>query len=166
MPSLRRAEELYPAPQLTDTEWSYFAGILDGEGTIRVVRGNDSVRRHAGWSTRYAGAISIVNTSEPLIRWIQERFGGTPHLIKAHGPLSKLPIWDWKIQGRRTVTILKSVLPYLVIKRSRASLVIRLYSEGSWGHGGSRLRTCTSAAEMARRDALYQESRARRTEGK
>lgn len=146
-----KAEKIYPAPKLKATDWAYFAGILDGEGTIRIAKGIS--RKHENWNIRYAGRLSIVNTSTELLEWLQERFPATVCHLLPQNHLSKLPCWDWKVQGRRTVTMLQKCLPYLVCKRERAFLVLKLYSEGSWKYGGGKART--NPEEMARREILF-----------
>jgi hypothetical protein len=38
MPQRKTPESVYPAPKLTDIEWSYIAGIVDGEGSVGINR--------------------------------------------------------------------------------------------------------------------------------
>ena len=91
--------------EIAATEAAYFAGILDGEGTI-TFRGDRSVR------------ITIGNTSWPLMEWLC-RYGGTIHAVKEIP--NRLPVWRWSISHRSDVIALLRVLePYLLIKRDRA----------------------------------------------
>lgn len=73
---LRQRQAALPA--LTDAEWGYVAGMIDGEGTIGVYsRG----KQHCGSRQRtpgrsYRPRIQIANTSRALMDWLVAKLGG------------------------------------------------------------------------------------------
>lgn len=146
----------YRAPNLTEIEWAYLAGIIDGEGTIRISRGSRKLPDALGWSRRYAGNIRITSTSDILQQWISKRVGDHWSNYSPKPPsISVLPIRVWYASGFRCVGLIERLLPYLTIKRARAIKVLELYSTGEWKYGGAR-KMRTSCAEMSRRELLYQ----------
>jgi len=109
----------------TEAELAYFAGILDGEGCFGISR---CVKRgHPAYHTR----VSVTNTSAQLMRWLLDHFGGavclrskTQHSNPNANPLRWKPSFEWKCADKAVAEFLPLVLPYLVIKREQATLVI------------------------------------------
>ncbi|MDQ3964000.1 MAG: hypothetical protein M3277_08845 [Actinomycetota bacterium] len=98
------------------TKLAYLAAIIDGEGCIS--RGDV---QHRQWQ------VTITNTSPELKRWLRPlggRFYWMPRQARPDGTLRR-PIWVWKVVAARDVlAVLRAVLPFLVIKRAKAELVI------------------------------------------
>ncbi len=104
-------------------ELAYLAGLIDGEGTISI---GYCYRNHKSGRKRYHKAImSISNTDYRLIEWIKNLFGGYVGVKKYEGKTYKT-IYRWSIDGTNIDNILKSVSPYLIIKREQAFLVLEL----------------------------------------
>jgi len=102
------------------TEWSveelaYFAGVLDGEGSFSI---GGSSRSHI-----HATQINVGNTDLRLLHWIVERFGGNVHVERRHNP-AHAKIWRWYSHVGNLDQMIRAVLPYLVIKREQAELVL------------------------------------------
>ena len=100
------------------TELAYLAGIIDGDGfiSIRPVNNTRKIAIHIG----------VVSTDLPLLEWIVERFGGYVY----HRPApKKKPHWktkyEWRLQHQHIVPVLKSIMPYLIIKKEHARLAIK-----------------------------------------
>jgi hypothetical protein len=89
----------------------YLAGIIDGEGHIRV----------AVSCYRYQYArVQVTNTCKPLLDAIQKNFGGK---IISHGPRSNpkwSECWKWDTAGQNAIEVLEAVLPFLIVKREDA----------------------------------------------
>jgi len=97
-----------------DIQLSYLAGIMDGEGTFYIgVNGN-----------KFNSRMYVVNTDERLIEWLKNTFGG---LVYKRNSL-KNPQWktryEWIIEKSRIDPICKAVIPFLIIKRDQAELMI------------------------------------------
>lgn len=104
---------------LSPEEWAYLAGIIDGEGTICMYR--------LGLKYKcYTVRVHFSNTNPVLIKWVSDRLGG---YIKLDNNSSRHENWKdaytWSITHRvNIVWFLEHVLPYLVIKKQQAQIVI------------------------------------------
>jgi hypothetical protein len=65
---------------LSDTELAYAAGIFDGEGCLSLAHRG---KRGSGYITP---SLQVGNTNEPLLRWLQECFGGGVYHNKESRP--------------------------------------------------------------------------------
>ena len=100
---------------LSAAELAYFAGLVDGEGSIYLrkgERGNLQMR------------LQMVNTNELLIDWVQIRFGGRKYLVERVTRANHKPLYHWHLPSQSAVEVLRSITPYLVAKRAQADLAI------------------------------------------
>jgi hypothetical protein len=135
----------------SQTVLAYFAGILDGEGNVSIERvaPNAKQRTH---NPRHQARVTVVNTSPELIEWLVAHFGGTVQARKID-PLKHKQTWAWRLAEIPVLALLKLTLPYLVIKRRQAELVIE-FVEGRVNFRGYKMIT---PEELARRDRLWNE---------
>jgi hypothetical protein len=104
------------------TDIAYIAGILDGEGYIGVKRG--SVRK--GCANRsYHARIQVRMVNESAIAFIAETLGGWYFQEKAHAAKGR-PLFCFQASDASAETILRTVLPYLRVKRGAAEIVLAL----------------------------------------
>jgi hypothetical protein len=113
---------------LTPEEWAYFAGIIDGEGTINFYKHNTK--------NAYRAFVVIANTDVALLEWIRKRFpGGSETWYRNRvsrfpegGALKDICQLRW---NKRSVLkeLLTGILPYLVVKRAGAERVLVWASE-------------------------------------
>ncbi len=99
------------------TDLAYFAGLIDGEGTIGFAGvGHDA----------YLCRFAMGNTNLRLLHWVQQRFGGTVIRERRITPGSHRwkPIFRWVATAEDIEEILVAVLPYLVGKREQAELML------------------------------------------
>lgn len=118
---------------------AYFAGILDGEGTISMddkrigkskSRGiRKSFRPYKGKIRIYRARVvfgchlSICNTDPRIMNWLVQNFGGAISVSKrmhAHWAI-KL---TWFASCKSICEILEACLPYLILKKDQAILMI------------------------------------------
>ena len=96
----------------------YLAGIIDGEGSFYI--GQDA-KRERNFNSR----IVIVNTDIKLIDWLHKTFGGLVYSRKS----IKHPTWkrkyEWIINKSEILNISKAMLPYLIIKKEHAIVMIK-----------------------------------------
>jgi hypothetical protein len=117
------SEERIQAMDLTPTEWAYLAGIIDGEGSIQIVRYPPKPR----YKTRiYQLGLYVTNTNRPLMDWIETKLGGYRfHQSKRYaGKGGRHQYWQWKASTRHAMAILKGVRPYLIGKAEQADVGI------------------------------------------
>ena len=117
---------------VSSEEWAYLAGIIDGEGTIQL--GQPSTRYNGGNNFKYM--IRIYNTDSSLIDWIKERFGGNTRVHnrgKAGEAFGKKPMYmvDWR-NVDDIGDILLGVLPYLVVKKKLATVLMNFITVPQW----------------------------------
>ena len=101
----------------SQTTLAYAAGILDGEGHFSIIFHRPHNRHHA--------IVGVMNTNKDLMEWLKSTFGGA--IYHRVGPYNK-PHWkdryEWRLHQRAQEAVLPSVLPFLIIKREQAKLII------------------------------------------
>lgn len=112
--------------KLSDTQWAYLAGIMDGEGSFSIARGGRKPsyghpKGYVNWQLK----ISIGNTNENLHEWLLEYVGGAKYL----GHRSKTDKhkfgYNWQLHGKGNMkAFIEGVLPYLVLKKKQAILAL------------------------------------------
>jgi len=95
--------------EIPETEISYMAGILDGEGWI-------SLEKSKG---RLTPLIGVSNNSLILLTYLKERLGG--QIYHRQDGTFNLKI----VSIPQTYAVLKLLEPYLIVKRGQAQLVIQ-----------------------------------------
>lgn len=111
------------AINLTPTELAYIAGLFDGEGTISLI-GNQGHRTKPAPNGYVSARVEISNTNRVLIDWLQVRLGGQVHTTGKYSPTCKQG-YKWRAaMTQPALDILEAVLPYLVIKRAQAEIVL------------------------------------------
>jgi hypothetical protein len=134
----RRNDRIKPYPSVTipkdETKLAYFAGILDGEGSLGFVKDETM-------QTGTRPYVNVTNTSEELIKWIVENFGGRILVRKPpKGHFGKKKCITWRVE--RTIDIyllLKKITPFLVVKKDKAIELLnfvetRLREKGMLGY--------------------------------
>jgi len=105
---------------LQEIDKAYLAGIIDGEGCIQLVKKSNN---HS-----FDARLSITNTNQDLLDWIYKRIGG---LYYKNSWTYKQPTWkerhDLIFTNQKARSILHTVLPYLVIKKPQAELVLSYF---------------------------------------
>jgi hypothetical protein len=124
--ALRPVSQPEPEPAYTVAELAYAAGMLDGEGNLHFTI----------WKDSYMPLITITNTDQRLMDWLIAHFGGRVHIRRRHDPRHKSAL-DWRLHGKHAAAFARVVLPYLVLKREQAALLISYYDQGTF-HWGSR----------------------------
>ena len=100
---------------LTDVEVAWLAGILDGEGNIRVDYPNPRYPDYA-----YPKVI-VVNTCLPLLERIKEITGVGQ--IKSRSWKAKdhhKDSWHWVVGGHAAISVLNQILELLIAKQDHA----------------------------------------------
>lgn len=97
----------------------YLAGLVDGEGCIRLHPSNKGKYR------KYYPRLQVTNTYKPILDMLVDHYGGAIH-TDSFGP--RKPNWkvkhDWRISGDKARDLLNQLLPYLIIKKDKAIEVL------------------------------------------
>ena len=136
--------------QITDIEWAYAAAMVDGEGSLSLTMTYIKDRK-GNLYPAFDCKTDISNTSVKLMDWLLSRFGGKTYLAvkhiskkaRANGQKSMKPCYRWYCDGQENQAwFVKNIIPYLVIKREQAEIVLEyvgLSRNGRKGHREKRL---------------------------
>lgn len=97
---------------------AYIAGIIDGEGHIGI-----HIRSSKNGRTAWLPVVRVSSSSEELIQWLTEH-AGMGHVNRLN---SGMIFWTPDRQGQ--VDLLEQVLPYLVIKKRQAEILLEYYRD-------------------------------------
>jgi hypothetical protein len=119
------ARSQYIRKEYTDTEAAYMAGIMDGEGTFYI--GNYSGNRKNG-DKHFQTLIAIATTDKSLMDWLHNIFGGgvRSYTPKQMAKNSRKQVYRWCATSNRMLQICQIILPYLVIKKRQAEIMIEI----------------------------------------
>lgn len=118
--------------EISPVDWARLAAFIDGEGSICI-----KAIKNAYGGARHQPVIQITNTDESLPLWLSDTFKvGHIQLRKRVGKWS--PSYDWFVRGRTATALLKGCLPYFVIKRDQADVIMRFDSLGYYRCGSGR----------------------------
>lgn len=108
-----------PTVVLTDKQIGYFAGIIDGEGHIRIVRSRENGHEY------YAPLIGITNTDRALIEKCMQIFRSGQFYIKERASPKHKTTYVYVIASVKGVKqILTQIIDDLVTKKKRAEIVL------------------------------------------
>lgn len=120
--SARIRTPVHQIRRMTDVEAAWLAGLFDGEGSIV------ELKRGATQMTK-AWRITITNTCLPLLDRVEEVTGVHARVfMKRKAPNPKhTQAYFWQAYSTTAAEVLMQMLPYLIVKRERALLVLRQY---------------------------------------
>ena len=109
---------------VSETELAYAAGIIDGEGCVEIRFNNSKFERHAKGTTSRI-SVSQAEPRYELLEWLQRKFGGS---IFEHNRTDREPTHNksrkWVTQANQAADFCKLILPYLLLKKRQAELII------------------------------------------
>lgn len=130
----------------------YFAGLLDGEGTPSIIKVKGKYKAPFKY---YEAVVSITNTVREPLELLKKHYSGCVSLMRKEnrGPTGKVgkPLYVWAAMCYKAYIFLKDTYPYLIIKRNRAEIVMRLQERIK--NTGQAL----SDDEISTREQLFQE---------
>ncbi len=122
----------------------YVAGIFDGEGCVTITK----TKKAACKNITYEFQCAVVNTNEWLCRMLQFMFGGCVVLHPAKG--NQRDCWAWQIRAIKAYNFLKTIQPYVILKRPQVDLAIDFHeSKSKYG------KYPLTDEELAIREAQY-----------
>ncbi len=117
------------------TTWSYLAALFDGEGTFSIYQNSGNYHTTVtGEKKQYTFTntrISVYNSDIRLMDWLVSNFGGVYYVHRRAKDIHKLG-YDWRPKGKKNAEeLILGILPYLVIKKEQANLVLQYMRLGS-----------------------------------
>ena len=107
---------------MTETEKAYLAGIIDGEGSIMLIRLSNT--------THPAPVLSVPSTTIELLHYIQKIIGFGKIIPKTNYNKEKhKDCYTFTLIRNQALDVIKEIYPYLIIntKRERARLLLTDY---------------------------------------
>lgn len=113
----------------SQSKFAYAAGIVDGEGCLSVHKGwysENMMRKAAKFRHKhYTVLITVRNTDTRLMDWLVANVGGKIYRQR----FKEKPHWKtsyrWQLFGQKAQeNFLLAILPYLVIKRAQALILL------------------------------------------
>jgi len=105
---------------LTVDEAAYIAGLIDGEGTVTLVR------KHKGENRQLC--VSISSTEKYLLEFVRHCAGTGKITSKRTTKRHHTPSFAYAVYNRHALELLKQTFPYMrSYKRGRAELILAEY---------------------------------------
>lgn len=140
-----------------NSEIAWAAGFIDGEGTICIQRRTREKRNR-----EYAVALTAENTDPAALLLLMKLFGGYVYQrsIRRKHHFGKRPIFSWKAHRGNIGSVLKALLPYLILKKPQAELALAFERMKQRRQPGIGSRGCPfEAEEIAWRESIYLQMR-------
>jgi hypothetical protein len=120
--------------------------MLDGEGCISI-----ATYLQSGKYVVTQLAVSIFQTDERLMKWLQFHYGGT--VIPRKPEAGKRQGWSWSPGVSNLEKFLLAIIPYLIIKKKQALLALEFVRLGKCktGPGSDNEQIKAKRLEMADR---------------
>lgn len=107
--------------KIPESNLAYLAGIIDGEGCIRIAK---RVKRSEEKWGYYELSLVVTNTDARLIKWIESTFGGSVTPLARRKSHHK-DLYEWVVSSRAAGSILSAVEKFMIVKKEQAQLALR-----------------------------------------
>jgi len=131
----------------------YLAGLLDGEAWFGI-----SIQKAgmAGGRTRYLPQCRLVNTHIEILTAIREKYNAGQGLMKTAKSTGYKDVYHVRFYGIALRNLLADVLPFLIIKKDVALIVLECLNSMTLGKGRTKR---TTDAQLEYRRQLYLQTR-------
>ena len=138
--------------EMSETQKAYIAGMMDADGCVGISKNKSRSNLYEFDFTKRA---MITNCDYNLITWLHDVVGaGTAYQYKKSGSDNWRIVHRYQITGKKCRAFLKQILPYMIIKKDRAQLVMSLPVRGNNGQSGRTLK------DYGLQDILFNEVKA------
>jgi len=110
-------------PLLSNEEWAYVAGIIDGEGSLTFNVSNSQKKGRAKRNISIQPVLGITNTHDALIRWLAAKIPNSGICVVRRANRKDFKMIRW--WGLSLGVILAKVERYLFVKKPQCQLVQR-----------------------------------------
>lgn len=119
--------------EMSATDAAYFAGFVDGEGTISLAR---TKRREGRVGYRFRPYFSVANCNVDVLIWLREACGNGAVVRKfstsRHSPMRR-ESFGLTLGAGQMRAVLPVIRPYLRIKKRQAELLLEFLSISTHG---------------------------------
>ncbi len=113
----------------------YLTGFFDGEGCIAIIKGKNRLG-----NTQYGLRVIVSNTNEYVLQLFKFTFGGRIYKKKHLESIKWRDCYAWTLNALNAYEFLKSIYPYLIIKKAEADLAFEFQeNQSDYVHGSARL---------------------------
>ena len=109
---------------MKQTDLAYIAGIIDGEGYVGIKK-SKAYACQGRQTPGYTARIQVRMVDEPAIKFLAETLGGWYYKEKPHSAKGR-PLYCYQASDKVAEAILRTLLPFLRVKRVQAETVIAL----------------------------------------
>ena len=111
---------------MNETTKAYLAGILDADGYFTIKRSTYHMRVRGDSSVPvFSEKVGMKQVVPIAIDLLHEYFGGYKRIEKPSAKNGK-PLHAWSVTDKKACNLVRTLLPYLRIKRKQAELLIEL----------------------------------------
>lgn len=100
---------------------AYWAGIIDGEGTLTIKRQKYS---HTTFPLYHTIFIKVAMTNADIPQLLHEEFGGGFRVLPAKE--NRRMVFEWCVTSKKALAFLLRIHPYLILKAEHAKLCLEL----------------------------------------
>jgi len=106
--------------------FAYLAGAIDSDGTIGIKRSTYAVRvRKDSCQPTYSERLALRQVTPAVPELLRTTFGGSLYLTQPSAVGGK-PLFSWSVTDQKAATCLRTLLPYLRVKRAQAENALAL----------------------------------------
>lgn len=145
--------------------YAYLAGILDGEGYVGIKKSTWGMRHNHCKNPTYSERVQVKMSVEEIPKLFQETFGGGigrdgKVYQSATGFHNNSRMWVYRATDKVASRLLKTLLPYLIIKKPQAEYCLKLRkskeSKKARLRGGRKQKRLMLPEILADRESWYQ----------
>jgi hypothetical protein len=97
-------------------ELAYIAGMIDGEGCLRIYNPTNN----DGYNRKSQTILTIANTNKEVLEWIKNKLDCGNIYVREHNNPKWKPVYNLRIASRlQIIKILKKIKPYIIIKKEK-----------------------------------------------
>lgn len=138
-------------------DWCRLAAFIDGEGSVQL---NPYSNRRLG--AVFQVRVIITNTNPALPLWLTANFGGNV-VSRDHGNPKWKMAYTWSCTAARAAWILHNCMPWFLLKKAQAELVLEMQERIDHTRRGRGLSL--SEAEREYRTGLQEQVKALNAKG-
>jgi hypothetical protein len=150
---------------------AYLAGVMDSDGFFTIKRNTQSMRKHKdSKNPTYQERVGLKQVQPEAVELIYSLFGGYRSIQKPSAKNGK-PLHSIGLSCKKAVVFIEAVLPYLLLKKKQAQILIELrksieqgkkgthqsIGKTRWGTSAEFKRPCVSQEQINFRENLIKQ---------
>lgn len=111
--------------KMIETEKAYLAGLIDGEGSVSIIRATTPNARHG---ISHQLRIMVFNTDFKMISWVKKTVGYRYISYRKQQSERHKPSYAYSVTAQKAIEVLRAVYPYMITKRAQAEVAFMFSS--------------------------------------